>query len=260
MQTDHPPQTEPRGGLTPAPGAPRATRMPSAPPVSTVPPPAAPASPPPAKWRGCLFYGCGTLAVLAGVIVASILITLWWVRRPLKPVELSPPEKAAVEQKLQRLGNRPAPAVDPAASAEARAPQERRYEPGARTLRLTEREINGLLNANTDLGRSVRLELAQDAIQAYLAVRLPPDFPVGGGQVLRARGRFRLSLGHAGEPCAMLEDVTVLGLSLPNAWLGGLKGQNLLGQALGERPDAPLLRGLKSLRIEPGALTLEVED
>jgi hypothetical protein len=127
-------------------------------------------------------------------------------------------------------------------------------------LKLTEREVNGLLNANTDLGKSVRIEFAQDALNTYLAVRIPEDFPVGGGKMFRARGRFRLSLGNGGAPYAVLEDVTVFGLSLPKAWLGGLKGENLISRAMGERNGSPVLRGIKSLRIEPGALVLEVED
>jgi len=246
-----------------------------------------PASPPPAaKRRGCLFYGCGALAAVALVIVATVLITLWWVQRPIKPVVLSPPEKAVVEQKLQQLGGGSAPATVPAkpdqpplaakreaeaaepsaiapvpaAGTDASEKRGRPYVPGSKTLKLTEREINGLLNANTDLGRSVRLEFAQDAVQAYLAVRIPRDFPIGGGKMFRARGRFLLSLGNGGEPYAVLEDLTVLGLSLPKAWLGGLKGQNLIGRAMGERDGSPVFNGIKSLRVEPGTLVLEVEE
>jgi len=138
--------------------------------------------------------------------------------------------------------------------------QDRSYTPGSKVFKLTEREINGLLNANTDLGNSVRLEFARDAINAYVAVPIPKDFPVGGGRTFRARSRFGLSLGNDGAPYAVLEDVTILGLSLPKAWLAGVKGQNLLGEATGQRNGKPVLRGIKSLHVEPGALVLEVED
>jgi hypothetical protein len=227
-----------------------------------------------------LFYGCGILVALLVVIVATVAITLWWIQRPIKPVVLSAPEKAAVEEKLQHLGggNAPPPSVAsagetaldrsgkktvaPAAAAETGVDQrqDRSYTPGSKVLKLTEREINGLLNANTDLGKSVRLEFAQDAINAYVAVRIPEDFPLGGGKMFRARGRFRVSLGNGGAPYAILEDVTVFGLSLPKAWLAGLKGENLIGQAMGERSGSPVFKGIKSLRVEPGALVLEVED
>jgi hypothetical protein len=214
------------------------------------------------------------------VIVATVAITIWWSQRPIKPIVLSPREKAEVEQKMQllqggnaaaapvapgnRTGNTTNPGQQPATSwsgheIESELPR-RFYVPGGKVLKLSEREINGLLNANTDLGKSVRLEFDQDAINGYLAVRIPQDFPIGGGRMFRARGRFRVSLGNGGKPYAILEDVTVLGISLPKAWLGGIKGENLLGEAMTGNNQAPVLKGIKSLRVEPGALVLEVED
>jgi hypothetical protein len=137
---------------------------------------------------------------------------------------------------------------------------DRSYAPGGKTLQLTERELNGLLNANTELGQTVRLELGRDAINAYLAVPIPQDFPIGGGKMFRARGRFRVSLSNDAAPYAILEDVTVLGLSLPKAWLGGLKGENLLADAVGNRNGSPIFRAVKSLHVVPGAIVLEVND
>ena len=137
---------------------------------------------------------------------------------------------------------------------------DRPYVPGSKVLRITERELNGLLNANTDLGKTVRLELARDAINAYVVAPIPEDVPVMGGKVFRARGRFSLSVGDGTAPYAVLEDVTVFGLSLPKEWLGGVKGKNLLEDAVGNRQGRPVLKGVKSLRIEPGALVLEVGD
>ncbi len=236
--------------------------------------PSTPSAPPPAaKKTRWLLYGCGTLIALMLVIVATVVITFWWIQRPIKPVVLSAREKAAVEEKLQHVGggNAPAPAPNRGANASAPLPtaaagtdanqgQDRAYVPGSRVFKLTEREVNGLLNANTDLGKSVRLEFAKDAINAYLVVPIPEDFPIGGGKMFRARGRFRVSLGNDATPYAILEDVTVFGLSLPKAWLAGLKGENLIGQAMGKRNGTPIFQGIKSLRVEPGALVLEVED
>lgn len=254
--------------------------------------PETPAPPPPplnppkdaptAKSSHFVLYGCGALLALMLLIVATAAITIWWIQRPIKPVVLSPREKAVVDQKVQRLeGGGSASAGDRAGtaatanagrrdqrgsapgtlnSAEDDGKNLRIYVPGSKTLNLTEREINGLLNANTDLGKSVRLEFAQDAINAYIAVRIPDDFPVGGGRMFRARGRFRVSLGNGGKPYAILEDVTIFGVSLPKAWLGGIKGENLIGDAMAGNSQSALIRGIKSLRVEPGKLVLELED
>ena len=234
--------------------------MPPANPSTSSPPQPAPRK---TRW---LLYVCGAFLALILAIVATVLITLWWMQRPIKPVDLSVSEKATVEEKLQRInGGTVRSPSSPALPAEssggtASQPQEQPYQPGSKNLILTEREINGLLNANTDLGKSVRLEFTRDAINAYVAVPIPEDFPVAGGKMFRARGRFRLSLGNGGVPYAILEDVTVFGLSLPKAWLGGLKGENLLGEAMGNRNGSPVFRGIKSLQVEPGALVLTVED
>ena len=176
--------------------------------LSSPDPLSAPSSPTPVKKTQWLLYGCGTLIALLLLIVGTVVITLWWIQRPIKPVVLSAQEKAAVEEKLQYIGGGSASAPNPnvrqsrySVPCDRRGPdtiqeQDRPYVPGSKVLKLTEREINGLLNANTDLGKSVRLEFARDAINAYVAVPIPQDFPIGGGKMFRARGRFRVSLGN----------------------------------------------------------------
>lgn len=209
-----------------------------------------------------MLWGCGGLIALLLIIVATVAITLWWLQRPIKPVVLSEKEKATVEQKLERVSGSSENQANLAAPRKPvpRPEPDRSYTPGSKELRLTERELNGLLNANTDLGRTVRIELGRDAINAYLAVPIPQDFPIGGGKMFRARGRFRVSMGNGQAPYAVLEDVTVLGLSLPKDWLGGLKGENLLADAVGEHNGRSVIRGVKSLRVVPGAIVLEVGD
>ena len=264
------------------------------------PPLSSPALVPPAgKGHRWFLYGCGGFVALLLAVIATVLIMIWWSQRPIKPVVLSQQEKATVEQKLERINagsstaqssvrrtpattpqttattpeapeatsqtpatisQTPVPLKDRPAGSDINITLDQPYVPGSKVLKITEREINGLLNANTDLGKSVRLEFAQDAINAYIVVPIPQDVPVMGGKMFRARGRFRVSIGNGGTPYAVLEDVTVYGLSLPKAWLGGLKGENLLENAVGERKGSPVLKGIKSLKVEPGALVLEVED
>src|SRR4051812_34639781 len=231
-------------------------------PLPLPPGPAAPVRP---KKRRFVLYGCGVVLLFGLIVVATVAITIWWIQRPIKPVVLSAQEKTVVDEKMRRLDAQPSngprgTTSRPPPPATGPSEPDRPYVPGAKMLKLTEREVNGLLNANTDLGKSVRLEFGKDAINAYVAVPIPQDFPVGGGKTFRARGRFALSLNSDGAPFAVLEDVTVFGVSLPKAWLGGLKGQNLLADAAGRRNGEPVFRGVKSLRVEPGALVLELED
>lgn len=233
------------------------------PPHHPAPPPiGGPAGTPVPKRRRWLLYGFGALLALALLICATVAITVWYIQRPIKPVVLSATETAAVEAKLQNFSE-PTGEVKRTLIPEGektRTELDRPYVPGSKVLRLTERELNGLLNANTDLGQTVRLEFGRDAINAYVAAPIPEDVPILGGKMFRARGRFRVALTNGAAPYAILEDVTIFGLSLPQAWLGGLKGQNLLSEVIGERHGTPVLQGIKSLRVEPGALVLEVAD
>lgn len=233
-------------------------------------------SPPPARKVHWLLYALGALLAFGLVIVATVALTLWWIQRPIRPVVLTPPEKSAVEAKIRYVeeasirshpadrrsahANESSSSPDSLAGTGNERAEDRPYVPGAKVIQLTEREINGLLNANTDLGKSVRLEFARDAVNAYLAVRIPEDFPIGAGKMFRARGRFLVSLGNGGSPYAILEDVTIFGVSLPKAWLGGIKGENLLDEAVRAGTRGPILQGVKSLRVEPGKLVLELED
>lgn len=244
-------------------------------PTVATPPPGGPPNLPPKK-RRWLLYGCGSLLVLLLVIVATVAITIWYLQRPIKPVVLSEPEKVVVETKLERVGVEPGTAFSGTSGSPSGGTQEstrrapntdrpvlkaepnRTYVPGSTTLRLSERELNGLLNANTDLGKTVRFELDRDAVNAYIAVPIPQDSPFMGGRTFRARGRFHVSLGDGSAPRAVLEDITVLGVSLPKAWLGGIKGENLFDRVARERNGKQLIKGVKSLRIEPGEIVLEV--
>src|SRR4030095_2898911 len=201
--------------------------------ASTPPSPgSATAATPPSKRRPWLLYGCGALLGLLLLIVATVAITIWYIQRPIKPVVLSPQEKAQVEAKLEQIGGkspdapktatpergavpveRGAPTAEGALPPETRiitpAEPDRVYVPGSKVLRITERELNGLLNENTDLGNTVRFELGRDAINAYVAAPIPDDVPVLGGKMFRARGRFRISVAEGMAPYAVLEDVTV---------------------------------------------------
>lgn len=221
------------------------------------------AAPVPEKKSRPVLWGCGAFLLLVLMLAATVAVTIWWIQRPIRPVVLSPQEKVKVDGKIKELeggtiplGTQPPPAVS-ASPVATPTPDSRIYVPGSKTLKLTEREVNGLLNLNTELGDKVRLEFAADAINAYMAIPIPQDFPIAAGTTIRMRGRFKVSIGGEGKPFAVLEDVTIFGLSLPKAWLVGIKGENLLGEALGGQP---VVHGIKSLKVEPGALVIEVED
>lgn len=184
------------------------------------------------------------VSVLAKVLIVLAVIALvlgglwWWHNRPIRPVVLSAKEKAVVEAKVEAI----------------QKPAEPVYEKGSKDIILTERELNGLLNQNTKLGESLKFELVTNAIHARIETDLDPDLPIFGGKRLKARARFLVG-GAPEKPALVLDDLTVWGISLPNDWLGGLKGQDLLGQALGGG-----IRGVEEFKVESGQLTIRLAD
>jgi hypothetical protein len=198
-------------------------------------PPALPPAPDPGK--SCLIKGLGGLLVVALVLGG----VWWWYNRPIQPVQLSPAERQTVEAKVEAM----------------QMPIEPTYEKGSKEIVFTERELNGLLNENTSLGKTVKFELGADVILARVETDLDPDLPVVGGRRLKARARILVG-DTAGQPSLIIDDLTVWGISLPNAWLAGLKGRDLLGEILGGANGK--IAGVEEFRVEPGQLTIRLAE
>lgn len=190
--------------------------------------------------------------VLIGLAVLLLVAggAIWWYFRPIYPVTLTDAEKTLVEAKVAAIQGNP-PQVVP-------ANPEPVYEKGSKDIVLTERELNGLLNENTSLGQSLSFQLGTDVIIARVETVLDPDLPILGGKTLKARARFIVSQAD-GQPRFVIDDVTIWGISLPNDWLGGLKGQNLLGELLGPESGGRL-PGVESFTLRPGELRVRLAD
>lgn len=78
-----------------------------------------------------------------------------------------------------------------------------------------------------------------------------------GGRRLKARARFLVS-NTPGRAALVLDDVTIWGVSLPNDWLGGLKGRDLLTGMLGTKGGG--VAGVEEFRIEPGRLLIRLSE
>ncbi|MCU0797229.1 MAG: hypothetical protein MUF31_14990 [Akkermansiaceae bacterium] len=199
------------------------------------------------KKGSCLIIGLVVLLVI-GVAAGA---TWWWHNRPIEPVTLSAAEVQVVEEKIGSLQGAPIPAAEDVRPDPT-------YEPGVREIVLTERELNGLLNQNTTLGDKLRFELVPDAIHARVETDLDPDLPLVGGKKLKARARFFVTQDDKGSHF-VIDDVTIWGVSLPNDWLGGLKGRDLIGEAVGGQGGGGLA-GVKSMKVESGRIRIELKE
>ena len=98
-------------------------------------------------------------------------------------------------------------------------------------------------------------ELATNAIHARVEADLGPDLPFIGGKHLKARARFLVS-DEPGHASFILDDLTVWGISLPNDWLAGLKGKDLLSKILGGKNGK--VAGVEKFKIETGRLVIRL--
>lgn len=180
----------------------------------------------------------GVLAILA-LILAGVW---WWWNRPIQPVVLTAPEKTALEAKIESI----------------QKPAEPVYEKGSRDIVLTERELNGLLNDKTQLGKSVSFELVTNAIHARIETDHDPDLPIFGGRHFTARARFLVS-ETPGQASFILDDLTVWGISLPNDWLAGLKGKDVLSEILGAGHQGKI-PGVESFSVQRDRLVIRLAE
>jgi hypothetical protein len=193
----------------------------------------------PSRWRTPLLV-CGTLLLITFTAGAA---TWWWINRPITPTILTAAEQTTLTQKIEAVQTPPT------------APD---YVPGSKTIVLTERELNGLLGLN-DLGDQFHLDLAQDAIHARLNTDIPDDAPFLGGKKLKAKARFYIKEVE-GQPSVVLNDLSIWGISLPNAWLGNLKGENLVEVIADELGSNPIADGIESLEINSNEIVIHLAE
>ena len=216
------------------------------------------------------------LLVVAIAIVASV-ITVWLTLlymfpRELKPVKLTEREVQELDAKLARLD----PAQGPSTRTPGRHGDDRRAvrdKPGgpltperyseneaSRQITLSERELNGLLALNTDLAQTLAIDLSRDMASAKLLIPIDPDFPFLGGKTLRVSAGLELRYDEE-NPVVMLKGVSLWGVPIPNAWLGGIKNVDLVEKFGDETGFWKLFAaGVENIRVEEGNLSIKLKE
>lgn len=209
------------------------------------------------------------------IVLATILltagVTYWLVRtyiyaKDFTPVELSASEQQALDAKLRVLGYEPGPRADATGQGREETDQEwlrpERYsEAGARReVRFSERELNAMVANNPDIARKLALDLGQDLVSARLLVPVDPDFPVLGGKTLRVSAGVEMAFRDA-RPVVVLKGVSIMGIPIPNAWLGGLKNIDLVSE-FGDQQGfwKGFADGVDNIRVEEGHLKIQLKE
>ncbi len=234
--------------------------IPPAAPPPTPPAPAPGALPPAAakQGRGCMFYGCMVGLIVLATILLTALGTSWWIHRTinaraLTPVTLNPREQAELDNKLEVVGQAREIRLRVAEEPEAR-PREIDPDFVRRPITLTDREINALIAEHTDLGDRVRVSLHPDEVIAQANIPIERGVPFLGGRTIRTKVSLHVE-ARGGNLVLAIRNVSVGGFPLPNAWMGGLIGKNLIQTEFFDDPVMKaFVEGIEEFRIDSGSL------
>jgi len=129
-----------------------------------------------------------------------------------------------------------------------------------REINFTERELNALLAKNTDLAKKLAIDLSDDLISAKLLLPVDEDFPIFGGKTLRVRTGVVFTYDK-GKPVVILKGITIMGVPIPNAWLGGIKNIDLVEEFGADTGFWKTFSdGVEDIKIEEGFLKLKLKE
>jgi hypothetical protein len=194
-------------------------------------------------------------------VVVTVGITYWvlasWVFvKEFKPVELSAREERVLHGKLEAIGYE----VDDFDVRGNLKPEPYTERGARREVSFSERELNAMLAKNTDLARKLAIDLAEELVSARLLVPLEPDFPILGGKTLRVSAGVEVTYIQ-GRPVVILKGVSLMGVPIPNAWLGNLKNVDLVGE-FGTDPGfwKRFSEGVDDIRVEEGQMRIRLKE
>ena len=204
-----------------------------------------------------------TLIVLVAIVVT--VFVGWWVIRTyifpseLESVELTYSEQVELGNKLKAIGVvRDTPAPPPGETPRA-LPEAYSEEGASRQVFFSERELNGLIAEDSDLANSLAIDLADDLVSFTLLVPVPADFPIMPGRIVRVRGGAEVAFAN-GRPVVAIKGISLMGVPVPNAWLGNLKNVDLVQ----EYGDAGFWKafaaGVETVSVRDGRIELQLRE
>ena len=220
---------------------------------------------------GCLqVLGLVSVAILVTAAATFFFVKIYLFPSAFKPVMLTPAEEKVLTSKLEGLdpsgsglrtdNAHPKPGTglpETGGNLESEPYSEKGLE---RAVAFSEREVNGLLAKNTDLADKLVIDLSENLVSAKLRLPMDEDFPVLGGKILRLRSGVELSFKN-GRPVVILKGVTVMGVPLPNAWLGGIKNMDLV-ETFGTEAGfwKAFSDGVEDIRVEEGLMKVILKE
>jgi len=214
------------------------------------------------KGLGCLsIAGLMLLTVIISVGVTIWVINYYLFPKQFSPVELNNKEETVLEKKLNNFGIFGAIKKEtPSQDATILQPEAYTEEGADREVGLTEKELNALLAKNTNLAERLAIDLSDNLASGKLLIPLDPDFPVLGGKTIKVSAGLELAYKDS-RPIVILKGVSLMGVPIPNAWLGSIKNVDLVKEFGGKEGFwKAFADGVKNISVEEGRLHIELKE
>ena len=208
------------------------------------------------------------LLIIGGVLLIvslSVGITLWVINhyifpKQFDPVILSQKETKKLDKKLEQFGWVGQSKSSSVAKNKQLEPEKYSEQGAKREVSLSERELNALLAKNTDLADKLVIDLSEGLASGKLLVPMDEDFPILGGKTLKITAGIVLDYANQ-RPVIKLRGVSIMGVPIPNSWLGGMKNVDLInefGQDAGFWKD--FSKGIEHINVSDGKLTIKLKE
>lgn len=208
------------------------------------------------------------LLVMLIMMMITIGITVWVVKSYIFPSEFTPvslsiKEKRVLDEKLEKidsLQSRSNTRHHNTTTEQTLQPEAYSEKGAKREISLSEKEVNALLANNTDLARKLAIDLSDNLISAKLLVPVDEDFPIMGGQILKVRAGVEMSYQN-NKPVVVLKGISIMGVPLPNAWIGGIKNIDLVRE-FGDQQGfwKSFADGVENIAVEDGQLKIKLKE
>jgi hypothetical protein len=225
------------------------------------------------RFGGLQVFGLIVVTVIITAGVTILVFKTYFFPSEFKPVTLNPHEEQVLTTKLEKLDsigtdvnlhrknvlNKPSKPdrFDPSSNLKPQPYSEKGIK---REINLTERELNALLAKNTDLARKLAIDLSDDLVSAKLLLPVDEDFPVLGGKTLRVRTGVAFTYDKA-KPVVILKGITIMGVPIPNAWVGGIKNIDLVKEFGAEKGFWKTFSdGIEDIKVAEGLLKIKLKE
>ncbi len=211
----------------------------------------------PRRFGLSLGTGLAILFVILFLLVGGWAIHSWLFPSQFRPVVLSTEEQSRLDAKMRILDETSPPLPEKDGVLHPEPYLER---PEDRVIFFTQRELNALIARNPELAHRVALHLSEGMLSATVLITMPQDMPLVSGRTVRVSTGLRLRHEH-GRPVVVVEGLSIMGVPLPSAWLGGVKGKDLIA-LYGDQGGfwQAFREGVRDLRIEQGQLRVELAE